>query len=352
MAQGQGDAPPCPARDGRSPRVATLLQKARGLPCSSLSSPFTVSSSPSSLVASKAPSASSCSPSPYGPASSSPACLSSAASASPSASSLPSSSLSLTLSCSPCLSSLCRATLQRLQSSSEGTAALGKSCACLAEKVYAVALEREALDEAEQRRQTHTGEGDTEEDRRKDAGLREEGEDEDAISSADKLVITRLEPRLVSFQSLLNQERELVSQARAAVKSLDAALIQHMRETESPPFGKKHRAFPVASTGDAAAEDAAQPGDRSHECESRTKQEVLYAFLVLCHRLVAIMEEAADFRQDLKEELTHFAPAETFRAAKIALQAEPYVWDEKEILKQAHKCLDAWVPTGPGRRSL
>ncbi|KFG49733.1 hypothetical protein TGFOU_209640 [Toxoplasma gondii FOU] len=289
-------------------------------------------------------------------------------------------------------------TLRRLKEISESAAAVGQSAASLVERLYALALERDALEEAE--------EHPVESPKSKNETVEEETEahapkEEDVpLSSAEHLVVSRLEPMLLSLQSVLNREKELACRGQEVVEELEAALRLHLqsdasfldtcrtekkqrtqgedhahetpRDIGSPPSpltrhasssfslaSYSSSASPASSASSAASESVsaspvpvfdAQEGAkvesekaRVQSDRARREKEAICSFLVLCHRLAASLEEAVQFRQSVKEELRHFASAETFRAAKIAFAAEPFVSEQRDILLKARDCLDAWT---------
>ncbi|CBZ49909.1 conserved hypothetical protein [Neospora caninum Liverpool] len=296
--------------------------------------------------------------------------------------SLPSSSASSSPSFSS-LSCLFNGTLHRLHATSEAAAALGKSASSLLEELYAVVLERDALEENEQRQKQKRD--------RVEATGESDGEGKDAcVSPAGERVVNRLERLLLSLQSILNQERELALQGQEAVGSLDAALRLHLKaepsflgaggtDRKAPERGTETNArqgdaaspwpsstassslaFPSCSSASGSSVSsplAASPtawdtqqgsgvgsGRESvHVERARREKEAVCAFLVLCSRLASSLEEDVQFKQSVKEELCHFAPAETLRAAKIAFLAEPYVWEQTDLLQKARLCLDAWT---------
>nr|CEL71766.1 TPA: hypothetical protein BN1205_038925 [Toxoplasma gondii VEG] len=169
-------------------------------------------------------------------------------------------------------------TLRRLKEISESAAAVGQSAAALVERLYALALERDALEEAEE----HS----------------------------------------VESPKSKNETVEEETEAHAP------------KEEDVPLSSAEH----LVEGAKVESEKARVQSDRA-----RREKEAVCSFLVLCHRLAASLEEAVQFRQSVKEELRHFASAETFRAAKIAFAAEPFVSEQRDILLKARDCLDAWT---------
>ncbi|PHJ24726.1 hypothetical protein CSUI_001425 [Cystoisospora suis] len=168
----------------------------------------------------------------------------------------------------------------------------------------------------------------------------------------EERILIGVERLLAGLQQVLDQQRLITLEARAVFEDY----VGFMRERQSfsvPQKKREHSQEDRSRAGNCCSE---LPGDSSvrvpclpaskdncsqsvptltQSCHitDRPSLDSQLRLLKLCHTLVESMEKDARFKQEVKEELRHFARVGVFRAAVVAWLADPFLSQQQVLAR-------------------